>query len=77
MMIELGILPLPFQDLQRDFICECDKKLAMDLREHEFTWNIYHHQKWGGFEKESCRIQGRFATNHSSDKKCCGTYPNR
>ena len=62
---------------QQRSICECDKKLAMDLREHEFTWNIYHHQKWGGFEKESCRIQGRYATNHSSDKKCCGTYPNR
>jgi len=59
-------------------ICECDKKLAMDLRENEFKWNIFNHQKWGGFEKESCRIQSRAAMDSSvADKQCCGSYPNR
>lgn len=34
-------------------ICECDKKLAEDLRQHEPVWNLHNHQKWGGFNRES------------------------
>lgn len=60
-------------------ICECDKKLAMDLRELEFTWNIYHHQKWGGFDKSECKIQTRKAGYEEGEvlRKCCGNYPTR
>lgn len=33
-------------------ICQCDKKLAEDLRYHERQWNLHHHQKWGDFNRD-------------------------
>lgn len=63
-------------------ICECDKRLAEELRDEEFTWNILHHERWGGFDKESeCRRgQGarsaKFGTT-VNEQRCCGQYPDR
>jgi hypothetical protein len=33
-------------------ICNCDKKLAEDLRGNERVWNLHHHQKWGDFNRD-------------------------
>jgi hypothetical protein len=33
-------------------ICDCDKRLAEDLRENERVWDLHNHQKWGEFNRE-------------------------
>ena len=60
-------------------ICECDKQLAYGLRDAELNWNILHHARWGGFDKDNCLAyrNGRSATDRTekiSEKKmqCCG-----
>lgn len=63
-------------------ICECDKALADDLSDLEFKWNIMHHQRWGGFNKEAeCQGHGQARQARSIDgegvQQCCGNYPNR
>jgi|ERR1711990_4261 len=64
-------------------ICECDRKLAYDLREAEFNWNILHHQRWGGFAKDNCLAyrNGRSASDRTireeKEMACCGQNPNR
>merc|ERR1712176_517514 len=63
-------------------ICECYKKLAYDLREAEFSWNILHHNQWGGFDKDNC-LAYRNGRSSRSEKltekvmKCCGQNPDR
>ena len=58
-------------------ICECDKQLAYGLREAEFSWNILHHNRWGGFDKDNC-LAYRNGRSSRSEKltekvmKCCG-----
>ena len=63
-------------------ICECDKQLALDLQEQEFTWNIMNHQRWGGFSRDTeCKKIGqpRFGKQDTvkHEQRCCGEYPNR
>ena len=63
-------------------ICECDKKLALELQEREFEWNILHHQRWGGFDRhQNCRRFGKARASSDikliQEQKCCGEYPNR
>lgn len=65
-------------------ICECDKQLAYGLRDAELNWNILHHARWGGFDKDNCLAyrNGRSATDRTekiSEKKmqCCGQNPER
>ena len=62
-------------------ICECDKQLAYGLRDAELNWNILHHARWGGFDKDNCLAyrNGRSATDRTekiSEKKmqCCGKF---
>ena len=62
--------------------CECDKQLAYKLKEAEFQWNILHHGRWGGFDRDQCLAyrNGRSATDRLetdvAEKKmqCCGMF---
>jgi len=63
-------------------ICECDKKLAEEMSGLEFKWNIVHHQRWGGFNKDQqCSGANERAARAeplgTGEQRCCGDYPNR
>jgi len=50
-------------------ICECDKKLAEDLRTYFDDWDIKNHAIQGGFDWEgTCEHNG----NGGHEKACCG-----
>jgi len=37
--------------------CECDRDLALKLRQHEPEWNMQYHHKWGKFQpEETCNF---------------------
>lgn len=63
-------------------ICECDKKLAEDLRDEYMNWDQSKHAKLGGFDQEGeCKSEcagGNCGGNGGpTEKQCCGTIPNR
>lgn len=63
-------------------ICECDKRLALELQEKEFEWNILHHQRWGGFmrDTECKKLTSTKSAKHdavANQQRCCGRYPER
>lgn len=55
-------------------ICECDKKLSEDLREHFSEWYEGHHQEQGAFDAGSnCLVEGCKSGNCGAHTvKCCG-----
>jgi hypothetical protein len=59
----------------RRSICECDKKLSEDLREHFQEWYLGHHQEQGTFDSgASCIVEGCKNGNcgGGSEIHCCG-----
>jgi len=55
-------------------ICECDKKLSEDLREHFHEWYEGHHQEQGAFDAgANCLVDGCKNGNCGPNKvECCG-----
>jgi len=55
-------------------ICECDKKLSEDLREHFSEWYEGHHQEQGTFDSATqCVIEGCHNGNCGGNEiQCCG-----
>lgn len=54
-------------------ICECDKKLAEDLREHFDQWNVKNHAEQGGFDWEgTCEKVSCTGPNCGHELACCG-----
>merc|ERR1711881_708233 len=53
----------------RRSICECDKKLAEDLRENFGFWVQGHHQTQGGFDTSECQV------DHCTGKDCQARGP--
>jgi hypothetical protein len=55
-------------------ICECDKKLSEDLREHFHEWYEGHHQEVGGFDAgANCLVEGCKNGNCGpKTTECCG-----
>jgi len=65
------------QNTCRRAICECDRRLAMDLAKLEDTASMDFHSKYGTFNfQEQCVPQ---CTGSSCPKwdQCCGDYPER
>jgi hypothetical protein len=58
----------------RRSICECDKKLSEDLREHFSEWHVGHHQEQGSFDSATaCVIEGCKNGNCGGNNvECCG-----
>lgn len=58
----------------RRSICECDKKLAEDLREYFSEWNIKNHQEQGAFDSATkCVVEGCKNGNCGGNEvECCG-----
>ncbi|CBY36619.1 unnamed protein product [Oikopleura dioica] len=67
-------------------ICECDKRLAMDLKTHEHEWNVNYHTGRAGFDRaESCPHHPGGGNQGGSGggkprppptgDKCCGKAP--
>lgn len=52
-------------------ICECDKKLAEDLRLQYSTWNINYHSEQGEFDNSVC-IPRCNKDNCHREIECCG-----
>lgn len=62
----------------RRSICECDKKLAEDLREHFHVWTRENHQMQGTFDPPSqCLKSPGQGMGAEGTPECCGAYPNR
>jgi len=62
----------------RRSICECDKKLAEDLREHFHVWTHENHQMQGSFNPPTqCLKQPGQGMGAEGTPECCGEYPNR
>ena len=63
-------------------ICECDKKLALNLRKHTPNiWDVNNHSKWGSFDKPAQCVRNDFSNENGSGQNqnedsdtCCGTY---
>ena len=56
-------------------LCECDKKLAEDLRAEFYEWTLKNKQS-EGFDKDSvCVNKGNGGM--TGPTQCCGKYPNR
>jgi len=55
-------------------ICECDKKLSEDLREHFYEYYEGHHQEQGSFDAgANCLVEGCASGNCGPKKvECCG-----
>ncbi|CBY20347.1 unnamed protein product [Oikopleura dioica] len=67
-------------------VCECDVKLAYDLKDLEFSWNVLHHARWAGFDAKGSCYAGAPEDRMEMDKSpkigepvesCCGEYPMR
>merc|ERR1711981_928282 len=62
-------------------ICECDKKLAEDLRENFEFWTVGHHQTQGTFVPTQECIHTPCANGNcgggEGPPECCGEYPAR
>lgn len=72
---ERRIKCLDKEDTCKRAICECDKRLAMDLAKLEDTASYDFHSKYGSFNfKEQCVPQCKNC--HKWDS-CCGKYPER
>ena len=52
-------------------ICECDKKLAEDLRTNYGFWVEGHHQEQGGFDTSVCQPDPKSSPG-SGTLECCG-----
>ena len=62
----------------RRSICECDKKLAEDLREHFSVWTVDHHMEQGTFDRSVCKdSRGTGGNGGHTERECCGSYPDR
>ena len=62
----------------RRAICECDKKLAEDLREYFHIWTHENHQMQGDFDPPSqCQKQPTGGLGQEGPPQCCGEYPER
>ena len=62
----------------RRSICECDKKLAEDLREHFHIWTHENHQMQGSFDPPTqCQRQPTTGGGQDGPPQCCGEYPMR
>ena len=62
----------------RRSICECDKKLAEDLREHFHVWTHENHQIQGSFDPVAqCLKTPGNGNGADGEPECCGEYPNR
>lgn len=62
----------------RRAICECDKKLAEDLREHFHVWTHENHQGQGDFNPVAqCLKSPGNGAGFDGTPECCGEYPNR
>lgn len=62
----------------RRAICECDKKLAEDLREHFHVWTHENHQIQGDFNPVAqCLKNPGNGMGADGEPACCGSYPNR
>jgi len=62
----------------RRAICECDKKVAEDLRENFAVWDISKHKDQGGFDASTgCPSGSGTGGSSTGDMKCCGDYPTR
>jgi len=62
----------------RRSICECDKKLAEDLRENFYIWTHDNHSEQGTFDPPTQCIKS-FSTGSGQEgpPECCGDYPER
>ena len=59
----------------RRAICECDKKLAEDLRTNFGFWQEGHHQDQGNFDTSVCEPGNRSKGNrYDGVLKCCGSF---
>jgi len=58
----------------RRSICECDKKLAEDLRTNFGFWKQGHHQTQGGFDTSACQVDRCQGGNCQArgPVECCG-----
>jgi len=58
-------------------LCSCDKNLAEELAEHEDTWNLHNHHKWGEFNRDSCYIspeQAQVRDEFAKDKNTVSAF---
>lgn len=56
-------------------ICECDRALAIQLREHVQEWVLEKHSTWGPFNKtEQCTKQKGNNGGNKGEEQCCGDY---
>lgn len=57
-------------------VCECDKKLAEDLRTHYSEWFVGHHQEQGTFDSSAACIAdkctGSNCGGRNRETQCCG-----
>jgi hypothetical protein len=56
-------------------VCECDKKLAEDLREHYHEWFVGHHQEQGTFDSSAACIPETCKSGDCGkhrETQCCG-----
>lgn len=58
----------------RRSVCECDKRLSEELREHFAEWSVNNHQEQGTFDAASmCIVEGCKNGNcGGSEVACCG-----
>jgi len=60
----------------RRAMCECDKRLAEDLRTHFDKWTVNNHKIQGNFDSDAECIKQANGGNEGPIE-CCGEYPNR
>jgi hypothetical protein len=60
----------------RRSVCECDKRLAEDLRTNFGFWVQGHHQTQGGFDTSMCEVEHCTSGNCQSrgPVECCGAF---
>lgn len=68
----------------RRAICECDKRMAEDLREFFDTWNVDHHAEQGSFNPDvGCTMPDKCLGGNCENGRdsgplgCCGSAGNR
>ena len=55
-------------------VCECDRGLAMRLRNAEHEWNNDNHKIWGDFDDQVCLLGSQGGTGGPQRDTCCGYY---
>jgi len=61
----------------RRAMCECDKRLAEDLRTHFDEWSVDNHKIQGNFNADVQCVKNPSGGNNEGPIECCGDYPNR